>query len=214
MVARVRAAWADRWALFVDVDDWLLDRPHSTYAIVPIRTLALLGALHERLRGAVALLSTRPIVELDALVYPLRAACAGLHGLERRDALGGEHRLRMDLRSAHVRSSAGVRRLLNETLLNAFMGERPFAGRRPLWLAASGAMPEIVPVLASAQGLGVQPRRALAHGGCPIERVARALLGPAAVAAHRAPNNTLRYSEAAHAIGRGATGTANPNMLQ
>ncbi len=159
MSASTRVAATETWALFVDVDAWMLDRPHSQFGSVSIRSLALLGALHDCLRGAVALISSRPIAEVDELVYPLRAACAGLQGLERRDALGGEHRLRTDLRPAHARSTAGARKLLHEMVLLAFMAEEPFVGRRPLWLAPDGGQHGLEAALARVRGFGVRPRR-------------------------------------------------------
>jgi trehalose 6-phosphate phosphatase len=92
------------WALFVDVDV-LLDTgmPSTSSTAAPIPLLAMLGALYERLSGALILFSSHSVAEIDALFYPLRAPCVGLHGLERRDAQGSEHRPRTDPRLAHVR---------------------------------------------------------------------------------------------------------------
>ena len=73
-------------ALFLDVDGALLpfaDTPDGV--VVPPPLVARLRALHARLEGALALVSGRRIESLDALFAPLRLACAGLHGLERRN---------------------------------------------------------------------------------------------------------------------------------
>ena len=51
----------------------------------------LLAASADCLDGAVALVSGRPIAELDRLFGPHRWAAAGVHGLERRDSLGRWH---------------------------------------------------------------------------------------------------------------------------
>jgi hypothetical protein len=185
--SRSRAPWSarhsptthpDEWALFVDVDAWLVARPHAAHTSISIRTLALLGALFDRLHGAVALLSARPIQDLDELLYPLRAPCAGLQGLERRDALGGEHRLRTDSRLAHVRSLPQAREVVSEMTLAAFLAEEPFRGRRPLWLGPNGLLPGIEHFLARRGGHCVPSRRRNHEPSeAPLDQVARHLLG-------------------------------------
>lgn len=80
---------ADRWALFLDVDGTLLDFVSDPAAVnVSSELIVLLTHLHARLHGALALLSGRTIATLDLLFAPLQLPCAGLHGFERRDALG------------------------------------------------------------------------------------------------------------------------------
>ena len=76
---------APGWALFLDVDGTLLefaDRPDAVH--VPPPLLETLAALERRLGGALALVSGRPLHQLDALFAPLRLAAVGLHGLELR----------------------------------------------------------------------------------------------------------------------------------
>ena len=55
--------------------------------------VAVLGRLRTAFGGALALISGRPIAELDRMFAPLHLSVAGLHGLERRDAGGQLHRL-------------------------------------------------------------------------------------------------------------------------
>lgn len=76
-------AIADDWALFLDVDGTLLDFALAPGAVrVPDGLVAILAALQRRLDGALALVSGRPLAQLDALFAPLRLSAAGLHGLE------------------------------------------------------------------------------------------------------------------------------------
>ena len=79
---------ADDWALFLDVDGCLLDlaeRPDAVRVSPRLRTV--LQALSQRLGGALALVSGRPLAGVDQLFAPLRFAGAGLHGLERRNGV-------------------------------------------------------------------------------------------------------------------------------
>src|ERR1700683_43230 len=76
-------------ALFLDVDGTLVDfgaHPTAVTADAPLR--GLLQRLAWINRGALALVSSRSIAYLDALLAPLRLPIAGLHGFERRDADG------------------------------------------------------------------------------------------------------------------------------
>jgi trehalose 6-phosphate phosphatase len=75
------------WCLFLDVDGTLLDFAASPeHARVPAGLTTQLERLHASLAGAVALVSGRPVAELDRLFSPLRLPAAGVHGLERRPA--------------------------------------------------------------------------------------------------------------------------------
>ena len=85
--------WRDDWALFLDVDGTILSIAPTPAAVsVPERAIRALGALKERLGGALALVSGRSIADLDRLFAPLRLPLAGIHGAERREACGHEHR--------------------------------------------------------------------------------------------------------------------------
>lgn len=71
----------DRWGLFLDLDGTLLDlAPRPDLVTVPHGLIALLERLSNGLQGAVAIVSGRPMAEVDALLQPLQVAGAGEHG--------------------------------------------------------------------------------------------------------------------------------------
>jgi trehalose 6-phosphate phosphatase len=77
-------------ALFLDVDGTLLDlAPHPDAVDVPAALISALAAAERRLAGALALVSGRPICDLDRLFAPLRLCAGGIHGAEIRDGIGG-----------------------------------------------------------------------------------------------------------------------------
>ncbi|MDQ3206098.1 MAG: trehalose-phosphatase [Pseudomonadota bacterium] len=72
-------------ALFLDVDGTLVDFAPTPDAVqVRPDLVETLGTLHRGLQGALALISGRPLAQLDALFAPLQLPAAGLHGLEPR----------------------------------------------------------------------------------------------------------------------------------
>jgi trehalose 6-phosphate phosphatase len=76
--------------LFLDVDGTLLDLAPSPGAVeVPAGLRDTLAAAAERLDGALALVSGRPIEELDRLFAPLRLPASGVHGAQMRDTADG-----------------------------------------------------------------------------------------------------------------------------
>jgi trehalose 6-phosphate phosphatase len=76
-------------ALFLDFDGTLVDiAPQPGAVVVPRGLVDVLGSLAERLGGGLALISGRPIEQMDAFLRPLRLPAAGVHGLERRGADG------------------------------------------------------------------------------------------------------------------------------
>ena len=76
-------------ALFLDVDGTLLEiAARADLVRVPPELPALLGDLATRRGGALALVSGRPLAELDRLFQPWCGAAAGVHGSERRRADG------------------------------------------------------------------------------------------------------------------------------
>ncbi len=81
-------------ALFLDVDGTLLDlAPRPDAVEVPVSLVGALAMAERRLDGAIALLSGRPIGELDRLFTPLRLRAGGVHGAEIRDSPGGPIKL-------------------------------------------------------------------------------------------------------------------------
>jgi len=71
--------------LFLDVDGTLLDiAPRPEAVEVSAGLLDDLAAVERVLGGALALVSGRPIAELDRLFTPLRLAASGVHGAEMR----------------------------------------------------------------------------------------------------------------------------------
>src|SRR5262249_13817335 len=69
--------------LFLDVDGTLLDiAPHPDEVVVEAGLIDALAAAERTLDGALALVSGRPIAELDKLFAPLRLAASGGHGAE------------------------------------------------------------------------------------------------------------------------------------
>jgi trehalose 6-phosphate phosphatase len=72
-------------ALFLDVDGTLLDlaqRPGDV--VTPAGLVAALARAERKLGGALALISGRPLEELDCLFAPLRLRASGVHGAELR----------------------------------------------------------------------------------------------------------------------------------
>ncbi|MRD48733.1 trehalose-phosphatase [Caenimonas koreensis] len=76
-------------ALFLDFDGTLVDiAPQPDEVLVPSGLSPALESLQHSLGGAVAIISGRPIEQVDAYLAPLRLPSAGVHGAERRDASG------------------------------------------------------------------------------------------------------------------------------
>ncbi|WP_425479214.1 trehalose-phosphatase [Pseudoxanthomonas composti] len=74
-------------ALFLDVDGTLLDfAPTPDEVALPEGALPVITRLSELLGGALALVSGRPLHELDRVFAPLQLPAAGLHGQELRGA--------------------------------------------------------------------------------------------------------------------------------
>ena len=104
------------WALFLDFDGCIVEIAPTPEAVdVPDGLPSQLVALRGALGGAVAIVSGRPIEQIDGFLGAAVPAVAGLHGLERRTVDGGIVRPpvpRNDLRAVRA-------------LLEAFAAERP-----------------------------------------------------------------------------------------
>lgn len=73
------------WALFLDFDGTLVEIADRPDAVRVERHLAgTLGRLSGLLGGAVAIISGRPLAEIDQHLSPARLPAAGLHGLQLR----------------------------------------------------------------------------------------------------------------------------------
>ncbi|HEX7789425.1 MAG TPA: trehalose-phosphatase [Afipia sp.] len=75
----------DRTALLLDIDGTLLElAPTPRDVVVPPKLGATLQALHERLDGALALVSGRSLTDIDVIFAPLQFPAIGGHGAEMR----------------------------------------------------------------------------------------------------------------------------------
>jgi len=69
-------------ALFLDLDGTLLEIAATPeLVVVPPALPSVLGHLHHQLDGAVAIVSGRPIGQIDRLLAPFHASAAGEHGV-------------------------------------------------------------------------------------------------------------------------------------
>jgi trehalose 6-phosphate phosphatase len=83
MTADVFVPKAESICLFLDVDGTLIDlAPTPDSVIVSSALLEELSAAEKRLDGALALVSGRPIAELDRLFAPIKLRASGVHGAE------------------------------------------------------------------------------------------------------------------------------------
>ena len=93
MMMRRMPPFAADWAFFLDIDGTLLEfaaRPQDVR--VGTELLGLLERLRAATGGALALVSGRPVKDIDKLFAPLKLPAAGLHGTERRSANGSMRR--------------------------------------------------------------------------------------------------------------------------
>ncbi|AQR69344.1 trehalose-phosphatase [Janthinobacterium sp. LM6] len=79
-------------AVFLDFDGTLVDlAPTPDGVRLEAGVIEALALLAERHGGALALISGRPIAQIDAMLAPLVLPVAGVHGVERRGADGKLH---------------------------------------------------------------------------------------------------------------------------
>jgi len=104
----------DRAALFFDLDGTLAPLARTPGAVrVPQAVKGELERARAGTGGAVAILSGRPIADIDGLLAPVRLAAAGQHGAEWRGPDGTVHRLaidaaRLDEMAAALQALAGL----------------------------------------------------------------------------------------------------------
>ncbi|MGV7197363.1 trehalose-phosphatase [Xanthomonas axonopodis] len=101
----------DACALFLDVDGTLIDFADSPEAVRLLPEVReAVECLSDRLNGAVALVSGRPLSQLDALFAPLVLPAAGLHGHELRSDVDPRAAMPQDtsafLHGLHQRAAA------------------------------------------------------------------------------------------------------------
>ncbi len=101
-----------RVALLLDIDGTLLDIAPTPQDIrVPATLLNTLGELRDRSGGALALISGRPLADIDRIFAPLKLSAIGGHGAESRVHESGEGAPRQadplneDLRERLVRAA-------------------------------------------------------------------------------------------------------------
>jgi trehalose 6-phosphate phosphatase len=84
----------DEIALFLDFDGTLVELAQQPEAvIVPPDLPPLLQRLHDRMNGAIATISGRPIAEVDRFLAPVTLPASGAHGAELRETRSGEIRV-------------------------------------------------------------------------------------------------------------------------
>ncbi|MEH3022286.1 MAG: trehalose-phosphatase [Pseudomonas oryzihabitans] len=92
-------------AFFFDLDGTLAElQPRPEQVFIPAETLAALDQLAQR--HGVAVVSGRPLVEIDGFTKPLCLPAAGVHGAEWRDPQGEIHRVTLD---AELLAQVGAR---------------------------------------------------------------------------------------------------------
>jgi trehalose 6-phosphate phosphatase len=80
-----RAGMGSAWALFLDFDGTLVDIAERPEAVVVKPGLAdALASIRDRVGGALAVVTGRPIAAIDAFLAPHRFDAAGVHGVEHR----------------------------------------------------------------------------------------------------------------------------------
>lgn len=100
------------WAYFLDIDGTLVAIARSPGGVRIDRSLRrVIEAIYEFTGGAVALITGRPIADVDRLFPGIRLAAAGQHGIERRTASG-----RVSLHPVPSRRLDGARRRLTEAV--------------------------------------------------------------------------------------------------
>jgi trehalose 6-phosphate phosphatase len=99
-------------ALFLDFDGTLVDiAPQPEAVVVPPVLIRTLEAVNQYLGGGLALISGRPIAQIDEFLHPLTLPAAGVHGTERRSATGEISRLAVPPLEVAERAAVDLARL-------------------------------------------------------------------------------------------------------
>jgi trehalose 6-phosphate phosphatase len=86
--------FSNNCAIFLDLDGTLIDIADTPDGvIVPAELVPLLTRLFNGLDGAIAIITGRPVSDIDRFLAPLRLAVAGVHGAELRSLPDGEVQL-------------------------------------------------------------------------------------------------------------------------
>jgi trehalose 6-phosphate phosphatase len=105
-------------ALFVDFDGTLVEIAlNPADVVVPMSLIALLAGLEAGLGGALAIISGRPIADLDKHLAPLGLAAAGEHGAELRFTGKGRIEQYVDLPTSAAESLTALSEQLVGTVL-------------------------------------------------------------------------------------------------
>jgi trehalose 6-phosphate phosphatase len=164
-------------ALFLDFDGTLVDiAPAPDRIVVAPGLTQALARLLRPLGGALALISGRPIAEIDHWLAPLQLPVAGIHGAERRDGAG---RL-----SQHASDSLAGIVAVAEALAGAHPGLRVERKRSAVALHYREA-PHCEGVCREAMqaALATAPELALLPGKCVFEVLPRGISKGASVLA-------------------------------
>jgi trehalose 6-phosphate phosphatase len=95
------------WSYFIDFDGTLVDFARTPGEVEVSEDLrALLHAAHRAVHGALAIVSGRPLAELDQFLALPQLPMAGQHGLEWRDAFGCVARMPRLSLSPHIVQAA------------------------------------------------------------------------------------------------------------
>jgi trehalose 6-phosphate phosphatase len=102
-------------ALFLDVDGTLVEiAGHPEQVVVPPELPLMLERLDAATDGAFALVSGRPVEQLDQMFSPVQVSVAGLHGLDRRNRATGHTDRTAPDPEAYERAKAGLGRFVAE----------------------------------------------------------------------------------------------------
>ena len=154
-----------RYAFFFDVDGTLAAiQPRPEDVFIPDSVIASLQQIAILSQGAMALVSGRPVHELEQLAAPLLPPMAGVHGAERRDASGEMHRTTLPTEVEQT-----LRAMLTEKI-NGWPGTQLESKGMAFALHYRQAMQYEQPILALAQSVVEQyPALALQPGKCVVE---------------------------------------------